>query len=101
MHTPRTVSDSSLPNIESTFKRTFGQGILYSKHGNINIEIIDILTNVGWDGFKTLEINHWILCTGVEIWFHRRVNKHTIVALSSSEAEHRLMACGTCELLMQ
>ena len=52
MHAPRTEHLKAVYRILKYLKRDLGIGIRYSKHGNIDIEIIEIFTDADWAGFK-------------------------------------------------
>ena len=73
---------------------------MYSKHGNVDIEIIEIFTDADWACSLTDRRSTTGYCAlvggNLVSW---KSKKQSVVALSSSEAEYRAMAHGTCELL--
>jgi hypothetical protein len=73
------------------------KGILFSAHGNLNIEGY---TNADWarclDDQRSTSGYYMFLSGNLISW---RSKKQTIVARSTAEAEFRAMASGLCELM--
>lgn len=100
MHAPRIKYLQAVYRILKYPKKAPGQGIMYSKHGNIDIEIIEIFIDADWAGSKTDRRSSTRYCAFVGGNLVSWKSKNQLVfMLLNFEVEHRAMARGTCELL--
>lgn len=97
---PRRKHLKAVYRILKYLKKASGQGIMYQKHGNVDIEIIEIFINADWAWSTTdrrSTTGYYALVGGNLVSWKSK--KQSAVPLSSSEAEYRARAGGTCELL--
>jgi len=97
MHDPRKRHMDVVERILRYLKSTPGKGILFSNHGNLEVEGY---TDADWAGSKNdrRSTSGYFTFVGGNLvtW---RSKKQPVVARSSAEAEFRGMALGVCELL--
>jgi hypothetical protein len=97
MHDPRTSHMDAVNRIMRYLKGCPGQGLLYTSHGNLQVEFY---TDADWAGSLEDRRSTSGYCTFVGgnlvTW---RSKKQSVVARSTAEAEFRSMAHGVCEVL--
>jgi hypothetical protein len=97
MHDPRSSHMDAVTRILRYLKGCPGKGLLYTQHGNLQVECY---TDADWAGSLDDRRSTSGYCTFVGgnlvSW---RSKKQTVVARSTAEAEFRSMAHGVCEVL--
>jgi hypothetical protein len=97
MHDPRSSHMDAVTRILRYLKGCPGKGLLYTHHGNLQVECY---TDADWAGSLDDRRSTSGYCTFVGgnlvSW---RSKKQTVVARSTAEAEFRSMAHGVCEVL--
>jgi hypothetical protein len=97
MHDPRSSHMDVVTRILRYLKGCPGKGLLYTHHGNLQVECY---TDADWAGSLDDRRSTSGYCTFVGgtlvSW---RSKKQTVVARSTAEAEFRSMAHGVCEVL--
>jgi hypothetical protein len=97
MHEPRSHHMDAVMRIIRYLKGSPGRGLLYTSHGNLQVECY---TDADWAGSLDDRRSTSGYCTFVGgnlvTW---RSKKQNVVARSTAEAEFRAMAHGVCELL--
>ena len=97
MHNPKESHLQAVYRLLRYLKTTPGKGILYKKHGKLQLECY---TDADYAGAVTDRRSTSGYCTllggNLVTW---RSKKQNVVSRSSAEAEFRSMALGICELL--
>ncbi|BBH02936.1 aldose 1-epimerase family protein [Prunus dulcis] len=96
MHSPSEDHMNAVLQILRYLKSTPGKGLMFSKHGHLNI---DGYLDADWAGNVTDRKSTSGYFTFVEGNLVTWSKKQNVVALSSAEAEFRGMTKGICELL--
>ncbi|XP_075112438.1 secreted RxLR effector protein 161-like [Nicotiana tabacum] len=99
MHDPQDPHMQAVFHILRYLKSAPGKGLIFSKHGHLQIEAF---TDADWAGSLDDRRSISGYCTlvggNVVTW---RSKKQNIVARSNAKAEYRAMAQGVCELWLQ
>ncbi|CAL2255456.1 unnamed protein product [Prunus armeniaca] len=97
MHSPSEDHMNAFLQILRYLKSVPGKGLMFSKHGHLNI---DGYSDADWAGNVTNRkstLGYFTFVGGNLVTW--RSKKQNVVALSSAEAEFRIMTKGICELL--
>ncbi|BFG38701.1 hypothetical protein CerSpe_249750 [Prunus speciosa] len=97
MHSPSEVHMEAVMRILQYLKSTPGKGLMFSKHGHLQIEGF---TDADWAGNRTdrRSTSGYFTFVGGNLvtW---RSKKQKVCSLSSAEAEYQSMVHGICEML--
>ncbi|VVA22039.1 Hypothetical predicted protein, partial [Prunus dulcis] len=97
MHSPSEVHMEAVMRILQYLKSAPGKGLMFSKHGHLEIEGF---TDADWAGNRTdrRSTSGYFTFVGGNLvtW---RSKKQKVCSLSSAEAEYRSMVHGVCEML--
>ncbi|CAL9029011.1 unnamed protein product, partial [Prunus brigantina] len=97
MHSPSEIHMEAVMRILQYLKSAPGKGLMFSKHGHLEIEGF---TDADWAGNRTdrRSTSGYFTFVGGNLvtW---RSKKQKVCSLSSAEAEYRSMVHGVCEML--
>ncbi|XP_038713440.1 secreted RxLR effector protein 161-like [Tripterygium wilfordii] len=97
MHDPRVLDMDAVDHILRYLKSSLDKGLLFSKHGHLNVEGYTNADGVGSADNRRSTSGYFTFVRGNLVTW--RSKKQSVVSRSSVEAEYRGMANGVCELL--